>query len=142
MDDNVPLTENDWLQFVLKCMELISALIISYYSGVQTSKGGHPFAGPVTERFKATLAHFSADLDDGLFNWEVVFVKHFWEEVKPTSLFRNQKDFIEIISRLALSKEQCPTLFLAGKTLMSEHSLSRPDTSFLLPWNVKTGELL
>ena len=111
MDDNVPLTENDWLQFALKCMELITLPIIAYYSGVKSSRGGRPFAGPVIDRFKATHAQYSAHLDDGVINWEAIFFKCFWEDVSDHTDCHSQKDFIDIISRVALSPEQCSTSF-------------------------------
>ena len=111
LDDSIPLTLDDWLQFALKCLELITLPIIAYYSGVQSSRGGRPFATSVTDRFKATHAQYSAHLDDGVMNWEAIFFKGFWEDASDRTDCHSQKDFVDIISRVALSKEQCHTSF-------------------------------
>ena len=111
-DDTVPLTMDDWTDFAKQCLELIAGPIIAYHSGVQTSRGGRPFAPQVVANFKNTLSQYQ---DNYNCSWSAVFYKDFWEYVSGSCLFRNEKDFVEIITRISLSEEQCPTSFPGWK---------------------------
>ena len=103
----MPLSHQDWIEFALKCLELIAAPTIHYYSGGKSSKGGKPFPSFQIVRFKNTLSAFSNHMHP----WAAVFCQSFWAQASVRSVFHSQKDFIDIISRVALSTEQCPTSF-------------------------------
>ena len=95
----------EWDRFAQRVLQKIGSIIVSYCLGEKKSKGGKPMRPETIQNFKVKFEQIENS------NPLCVFKESFWRNVDNRGVFRNQKDFVEMISKIALPATKCPGSF-------------------------------